>query len=50
MLAGCCTMGMCGIDGSAFNMGCIELGAAAEQAMMFAGAGVTLPPPQPCGA
>jgi hypothetical protein len=47
----CCTEdGQCGVDGTNFNMGCIELGMAAEGAMMMGGGAslIEWPPPQPC--
>jgi hypothetical protein len=47
-LTGCCTEGMCGIDVSTFNMGCVELGKAAMQAMQM-GFPLQVPAARACG-
>ena len=49
-IAGCCTLGACGIDAALFGRGCIENAAAAAQLAMipFLGSAVSVPPPRAC--
>ena len=50
MLPSCCaTNGMCGLDASMFGMpGCIDLAAAAAQAMSMGGGSTDIPAPRSC--